>query len=560
MFDYVIIGGGAAGCVLAYRLSEDPNIRVGVIEYGSAGNHKRTIVKTPLGMVAFMMPNLAFLGGPKMTYMYKGQPNQSLGGASLDLPRGKAVGGSSMINGMVYIRGQHEDFDHWEALGATGWGRDEMLRYFKKAENFEIAEDPDCTPDFRLDEQLVRDQIDYSYHSTGGPYNVAPPRSPNPIGAVYMQAAKQAGYRLNADFNGADQEGIGYHWMQQKGGERWGMESAYANPCKARSNVEFITEAKVLRIVFEGRRATGVAYHREGETHVAQARREVVLSAGAFNSPQILMLSGVGPGHELIPQGIEVLHDLPGVGQNLQDHIDTWIKQRSITRLTYAITLPVLHKNIGHVLNWIARRRGAFTSSTAETGGFVRSHEGAERPDLQLFFCPTLASAQAADSFFVHGWSMHACDLRPYSRGHVGLHSADPFEQPLIQHNFCSDDRDMQNLVRGVHIMRHITDQPAFKDHAGDEVAPGRDVQSDDEIRAYIRSNNMSMYHPTSTCKMGTDKMAVTDPGSLRVHGLDGLRVIDASVFPAVTSGNTMAPTVAVAEKGADLIKADQVR
>ena len=291
MFDYLIIGGGAAGCVLAYRLSENPNIRVGVIEYGSAGNHKRTIVKTPLGMVAFMMPNLAFLGGPKMTYMYKGQPNQGLSGASLDLPRGKAVGGSSMLNGMVYIRGQHEDFDHWETLGATGWGRDEMLRYFKKAEHFEIAEDPECTPGFQLDGRLVKDQIDYSYHSTGGPYNVAPPRSPNPIGAVYMQAAKEAGYRLNPDFNGAQHEGIGYHWMQQKGGERWGMESAYANPCKARPNVEFITEAKVKRILLDGKKAVGVAFQQDGIDRVEHVRREVILSAGAFNSPQILMLN-----------------------------------------------------------------------------------------------------------------------------------------------------------------------------------------------------------------------------------------------------------------------------
>ena len=556
MYDYVIVGGGVAGCVLAYRLSEDPNVRVGILEYGKAGNHKKTIVKMPLGMVTFMMPNLAFMGGPKMTYLYKGEPNQGLGGAALDLPRGKAVGGSSMINGMIYIRGQHEDFDRWEALGAAGWGRDEMLTYFKKSENFEIATNPDYTPNFHIEGRPVRDQIDLDYHGTGGPYNVAPPRDPNPMCHVYFEACKQAGYNINPDFNGKSQEGIGYHWLQQKGGERWGMESGYANGCRNRPNVEFITEARVRRLILDGKRVTGVEYDQNGTTQTVNAQREVIMAAGAFNTPQILMLSGIGPGHEIVKQGIEVQHELPGVGQNLQDHIDTWVKQKSTSRITYGLSLPVLHRNIGHVLKWIFRRRGAFTSNTAEAGGFVRSHDGADRPDLQLFFCTTIASAQAADSFFAHGWAMHATDLRPYSRGHVGLHSSDPFAQPLIQHNFCQDDRDMQNLVRGIHIMRRITDQPAFKDHVGEEMEPGRDVQTDDELRNYIKTHCMTMYHPTSTCAMGTGPDAVTDPASLRVHGMAGLRVIDASVFPCVTSGNTMAPTVAVAEKGADLVKA----
>ncbi len=556
MPDYIIVGGGVAGCVLAYRLSEDPNVRVSVLEFGKAGNHKKTIVKMPLGMVTFMMPNLAFLGGPKMMYLFKGEPNHGLGGTALELPRGKSVGGSSMINGMVYIRGQHEDFDHWEELGATGWGRDEMLRYFKKSENFEIATNPHHTPGHSIDGKLISDLVDHDYHGVGGPYNVAPPRSPNPLSELYFQACKQAGLPLNGDFNGKEQEGIGYHWLQQKGGERWGMESGFANSCKNRPNVEFITEAKVRRLILDGKKVTGVEYDQGGETKTLHADREVIVSAGAFNSPQILMLSGIGPGHELNRHGIEVKHALAGVGQNLQDHIDTWIKQKTLSRITYGITWPVLPKNIAHVFKWIFARRGAFTCNSAEAGGFIRSHEGADRPDLQLFFCPTIASAQAAGSFFTHGWSMHATDLRPYSRGHVGLHSSNPFDAPLIQHNFCQDDRDMQNLVRGIHIMRHITDQPALAEHVGEEMEPGRDVQTDDEIRSYIKSHCMSMYHPTSTCAMGSGKDAVTDPASLRVHGLEGLRVIDASIFPAVTSGNTMAPTVAVAEKGADLIKA----
>jgi choline dehydrogenase-like flavoprotein len=281
------------------------------------------------------------------------------------------------------------------------------------------------------------------------------------------------------------------------------------------------------------------------------------MAMGAFNTPQTLLLSGIGPAHELAPMGIEVKHDLPGVGQNLQDHLDTWVKQKSTKRITYGLSPWVLHKNIGHVINWFTRRRGAFTSNTAEAGGFIKSHEAVDRPDLQLFFCTTIASAQAADSFFDHGWAMHATDLRPFSRGHVGLHSADPMDPPLIQHNFCQDDRDMQNLVRGIKIMRKLTDQPAFREYVGEEVEPGRDVTTDDELRAYIKTHNMTMYHPTSTCAMGTGKMAVTDPKTMRIHGLDGIRIADASVFPAVTSGNTMAPTVAVAERAADLIKAD---
>ena len=556
MYDYVIVGGGVAGCVLAHRLSENPNIRVAVLEYGTGNNHKKTIVKMPLGMVTFMMPNLAFLGGPKMMYMYKGEPNQALGGNALDLPRGKAIGGSSMINGMLVVRGQWEDFDHWEELGATGWSRGEMKKYFIKSEHFEIAHNPQYTPGFSMQGEPVKDLIDYSYHGTGGPYNVAPPREPNPMCEVYFKACQEAGYKLNPDFNGKSQEGIGYHWLQQKGGERWGMESGYAALARMRKNVEFITEAKVLKLVLDGKRVTGVEIERAGEKKTISAERDIVMALGAFNTPQTLMLSGIGPSHELVQQGIEVQHELPGVGQNLQDHIDTWVKQKSTKYETYGLSPRVLHKNIGHVLKWIFSRRGAFTSNTAEAGGFIRSHDDAERPDLQLFFCTTIASAQAADSFFVHGWAMHATDLRPYSRGHVGLHNADPHHQPLIQHNFCQDDRDMQNLVRGIRIMRHISDQPAFKDYIGEEVDPGRDMQSDDELRSYIKSNCMTMYHPTSTCAMGTGKMAVTDPLTMKVHGLEGLRIADASVFPAVTSGNTMAPTVAVAERSADLIVA----
>ena len=554
-YDYVIVGGGVAGCVLAYRLSENPNVRVAVLEHGQAGNHKKSIVRIPLAMVSFIMPNLAFLGGPKMTYLYKGEPNQGLGGNSVELPRGKALGGSSMINGMVVIRGQWEDFDHWEELGATGWSRAEMKRYFIKSENFEMAQNPDYTPGHHIRGKAVKDLIDYSYHGTGGPYNVAPPRSPNPMCEVYFKACQEAGYKINPDFNGAEQEGIGYHWLQQKGGERWGMESGYANLARQRKNVDIMTEAKVLRLNIEGKRVTGAVYEQGGEEKTLTATRDVVMALGAFNTPQTLMLSGIGPGHELARQGIAVTHELPGVGQNLQDHLDTWVKQKATNYDTYGLSPKVLHKNIAHVLKWIFARRGALTSNTAEAGAFIKSGPDVARPDLQLFFCTTMASAQVAGSFFTHGWTMHAAGLRPYSRGHVGLHSADPYQQPLIQHNFCQDDRDMTCLIRGVQAIRAITSQPAFQAFAGEEVEPGAAIQTEDDLRRHIKDNCATVYHPTSSCAMGMDNMAVTDPLSMKVYGLEGLRIADASVFPTVTSGNTVAPTIAVAERAADLIR-----
>jgi len=555
-FDYVIVGGGVAGCVVANRLTENPNVRVAMLEFGTSGNHKRQIVRMPLGMVTFMMPNLAFLGGTNMMYLYEAEPSRGLGNTKMMLPRGKALGGSSMVNRMIYIRGQKEDYDSWRDMGNSGWGYEDLLPYFKKSENFVLANEPEATRNFRLGGKSVRDQIDMAYHGIGGPVSVSPPRSPNRMCQTYFEACVEAGYPLNADFNGSTQEGIGYHWLTQKGGERWGAESSYANPAKERPNLHIITEARALKILMNGKRAIGAAYERNGEVHEIRAAKEVILATGAFISPQLLMLSGIGKADELRRHGIEVNHDLPGVGSNLQDHIDTWVKQRSTSNYTYGISWSTMHTNAMHVLKWFSARRGMFTSNTGEAGGFVKSGQDADRPDLQLFFCTTMASAQAADSFWGHGWAMHACLLRPRSVGHVGLKSSDPHDAPLIAPNFFDDPYDMEVLVRGVRIMRQITDQPAFNPHRGEEVAPGRAVERDEDIAAYIRQNCMTMYHPTSTCKMGIDRMAVVSPSSLLVNGLENLSIVDASVMPAVISGNTFAPTVAVAEKAADLIKA----
>lgn len=555
-FDYVIVGGGVAGCVVANRLTEDPSVSVAMLEFGSSGNDKRHIVRTPLGMVTFMMPNLAFLGGPKMMYLYEAEPSRGLGNTKMVLPRGKALGGSSMVNGMIYIRGQKQDYDDWRDMGNPGWGYDDLLPYFRKSENFVLATEPNITRNFKLGGKPVRHQIDMNYHGVGGPVSVAPPRSPNPMCQTYFEACVEAGYRLNADFNGSDQEGIGYHWLTQKGGERWGAESSYANPARSRPNLTIITQAKALKVLMSGKRATGVSYDSAGQMMQVGARKEVILATGAFVSPQLLMLSGVGDPRELKKNGIEVLHELPGVGQNLQDHIDTWTKQRATTNQTYGISWGTMHTNALHVLKWFMGRRGMFSSNTAEAGGFVKSGPDIDRPDLQLFFTSTMASAQASDSFWGHGWAMHACLLRPKSIGHIGLKSPDPYDAPLIAPNFFDDPYDLEILVRGVKIMRKIAEQPAFNLHRGEEVAPGRQVQSDDDIVAYIRQNCMTMFHPTSTCKMGTGDLAVVSPSTLLVHGLENLAIVDASVMPAVISGNTFAPTVAVAEKASDIIKA----
>jgi len=554
-FDYVIVGGGAAGCVVANRLTENPKIRVALLEFGTSGNHRRQIVRMPLGMVTFMMPNLAFLGGPRMMYLYEAEPSRGLGNTKMILPRGKALGGSSMVNGMIYIRGQREDYDSWRDLGNPGWGYDDLLPYFRKSENFVLATEPNATRDLNLGGAPIRDAIDMAYHGVGGPVSVAPPRSPNPMCQVYFRACEEAGYSLNPDFNGERQEGIGYHWLTQKGGERWGAESSYANPAKSRPNLHIITEARALQILMDGKRAIGVSYERAQEVSEIRASKEVILATGAFVSPQLLMLSGIGRPKELCQHGIAVKHAVPGVGGNLQDHMDTWVKQRSTTNLTYGVSWGTMLTNATHVLKWLSARRGMFTSNTGEAGGFVKSGPDAARADLQLFFCTTMASAQAADSFWGHGWAMHACLLRPKSVGSVGLKSPDPHDAPLIAPNFFDDPYDMEILVRGVRIMRQITDQAAFNAHRGEEVAPGRAVETDEDVAAYIRRNCMTMYHPTSTCKMGGDPMAVVSPSSLIVHGLENLAIVDASVMPAVISGNTFAPTVAVAEKAADLIK-----
>lgn len=557
-FDYVIVGAGAAGSVLANRLSEDPRVRVALIEPGTDRNSGRTIVKMPLGMVTFMMPAVDFLGGPKFMSWFETEPEPGLQGRKVMLPRGKATGGSTTVNGMIFIRGQREDYDHWRDLGNPGWGYDDLLPYFRRLETFEALADPAGSRHIRLGGRPVSEQIDPAFHGTGGPVNVAQLRSVNPMCDVFLEAARQAGHAYNADFNGARQEGFGYYTFTQKGGERQSAERAYLDPVRHRPNLAILPGRRVTRILTEGRRAVGVAWETgEGAAAVRGETRggEVILSAGAFVSPQLLMLSGIGNGRDLARHGIEVLNDLPGVGANLQDHIDVTMEYKAKTTVPYGLSWKALPANVAHVFKWLFGRRGLFASTTGEGGAFVRTRPDLDRPDIQLFFCTSVGNAQNAGSLFGHGFLVHVCELRPGSIGRLTLASADPHQRPSIRYDFFRGDSTMESLREGMKLVRRLIAQKAFEPHLAGEVTPGPEADSDGALEAYIRQRCGTLYHPVGTCSMGTGDMAVVDPSSLRVHGMAGLRVIDASVMPAIVSGNTMAATYCIAEKGADLVR-----
>jgi choline dehydrogenase-like flavoprotein len=554
-FDYLIVGAGAAGCVLANRLSEDPKVRVALVEAGPDRNARKMLVRMPLAMVTFMAPKLAFLGGPKFMQWFETEPEPGLQGRQIALPRGRGVGGSTNVNGQIFIRGQREDFDHWRDLGCAGWGYDDLLPYFKKLERFEMLADAGSARHLSLGGKPLAPQVDPRFHGLDGPLNVAPLRSVNAMSAVYLEAAQRAGYPLNPDFNGATQAGVGYYTFTQRDGERLTAERAYLDPVRGRPNLTVISNRAVARLLIDGRRVVGIAY--TGEAGPGEIRaREVILSAGSFVSPHLLMLSGIGPARDLVRHGIPVVADLPGVGQNLQDHLDITLEFRAKTAVPYGISWRALPRNILHVLDWIFRRRGLFASTTAEGGGFVSTVKGVERPDIQLFFCTAVGNTQNAAGFTGHGFLVHATDLRPGSIGALRLKSADPAEKPSIQFNFFRDASTMDALREGVRIARRIVAQPPFAAHLEREVDPGPEVESDGAIDAWIRNTVGTLFHPVGTCSMGTGDMAVVDPATLRVHGVEGLRVIDASIMPAIVSANTVAATYCLAEKGADLIKA----
>jgi choline dehydrogenase-like flavoprotein len=525
-FDYVIVGGGSAGSVMAGRLSEDASLSVALLETGGKGDS--WVVKAPIGTVA-MMPT------PLNNYAYDTVPQAGLDGRKGYQPRGKMLGGSSGLNAMVYIRGHRVDYDHWAALGNAGWSYDDMLPYFKRSEN--------------------NANLGGEYHGQAGPLHVSHLQTDNPFHETYLTAARQVGYPINSDFNGPEQEGIGIYQVTQKNGERWSAARGYLHPYMGvRPNLSVRTGLQARRVVFEGKRAIGVEVLQGGQLQLIRARREVILCGGAFGSPQLLMLSGVGPAAHLRQHGIDVVHDLPGVGQNLQDHPDFILSYYAKSLDLMGFSPRGLLRQVGNLWRYVRTRRGMFSTNFAEGGGFLRSEPGLAAPDLQLHFCFAIVDDHARKLHARHGYSCHVCLLRPTSRGSVTLRSADPAQAPNIDPAFLATEEDMAAMVKGFRITRKLMEAPALKQRRHRELY-SEGVESDEQIRALLRQRVDSVYHPVGTCKMGSDALAVVD-AELKVHGLQGLRVVDASIMPTLIGGNTNAPTIAIAEKAIDMIRA----
>jgi len=527
MYDYIVTGGGSAGCVLAARLSEDPAVRVCLLEAGPAD--RSVLIHCPAGLAVLAKNGAA-------NWAFETVPQPGLNGRRGYQPRGKVLGGSSSINAMIYLRGPREDYDAWAAQGNPGWAYDDVLPYFKRAEHNERGAD--------------------AWHGVNGPLNVMDLRSPNRFGRLFVEAARQAGYPLNDDFNGAAQEGVGRYQVTHKNGERHSVAKAYLTPNLGRPNLTVITGAHTTRILFDGRRAIGVEARVDGQVQRFEARREVLVSAGALQSPQLLMLSGVGAADELARHGIALVHDLPGVGAHLHDHVDVVqvVNAPGLTDL-FGLSPGGIVNTIKGILEWRRARSGMLTTNFAEAGGFIKSRPDEALPDLQLHFVVGKLIDHGRKTVFGHGYSCHVCLLRPKSRGRLALASADPYAAPLIDPNFLADRDDVDRLVHGFKLMRTILRQDALAAHRGAELAASAGAVTDAQIEAFVRNHADTIYHPVGTCRMGSGPLDVVD-AELRVHGLQGLRVVDASIMPAIVGGNTNAPTVMIAEKAADLIKA----
>ncbi len=527
MYDYLIIGGGSAGCVLAARLSEDPAIRVALLEAGPPDTS--VLIHCPAGLAVLAKNGQA-------NWALETTPQPGLNGRRGYQPRGKVLGGSSSVNAMIYIRGHHSDYDHWAAEGNAGWGWKDVLPYFLRSEHNERGAD--------------------HWHATGGPLNVMDLRSPNRFGPVFVEAGRQAGYPVNRDFNGADQEGVGMYQVTHRNGERYSAAKAYLAPNLGRPNLEVITGVHVTRIFVEGRRAVGVEFRQGKELRQLKASREVLLCAGALHSPQVLMLSGIGPAAHLQQHGVPVVHDLPGVGEHLHDHVDVVqvVDAPDLTDL-FGLSIAGMVRTVKGIFEWRKHRRGMLTTNFAEAGGFVRSRPEEPVPDLQFHFVIGKLVDHGRKTVFGHGYSCHVCLLRPQSRGRVQLASADPMQPPLVDPNFLAERDDMDRMVRGFKLMRRLLGQPALAGYRGRELPASSGAQSDGEIEQFIRNHGDTIYHPVGSCRMGNGPMDVVD-AQLRVHGMDGLRVVDASVMPRIVGGNTNAPTIMIAEKAADMIRA----
>ncbi|MCP9233179.1 choline dehydrogenase [Mesorhizobium sp. LMG 17147] len=522
--DFVIIGSGSAGSAMAYRLSEDGKHSVIVIEYG--GSDIGPLIQMPSALSIPLNMSLYDWG-------FASEPEPHLGGRVLATPRGKVIGGSSSINGMVYVRGHARDFDHWAEQGAAGWGFADVLPYFKRMEDSAGGED--------------------GWRGHGGPLTVQRGSRTNPLYGAFVEAGRQAGFELTDDYNGAKQEGFGPMEQTIRGGRRWSAASAYLRPALRRKNV-ILVKGFARRVIIENQRATGVEIEARKRIQVVRARREVIVAASSINSPKILMLSGIGPGQHLRENGIPVIADRPGVGRNLQDHMELYIQQESTKPITLNSVLnPFSKAMIG--AQWLFFKSGLGATNHFEAAAFVRSRAGVDYPDIQYHFIPAAVRYDGKAAAKAHGFQAHVGPMRSKSRGSVTLRSPDPKSKPVIRFNYMSHPDDWKEFRHCIRLTREIFGQAAFDPYRGKELSPGAHIQSDDELDAFIRDHAESAYHPCGTCKMGRadDAMSVVDP-ECRVIGVEGLRVADSSIFPRVTNGNLNAPSIMTGEKAADHI------